>query len=365
MYRLWKSNARASLTAIALVTALTAASLACQAVMGPEPTPAPTPEFSPAQPTTTPQSGAEVPTVESAPAATPTATTAAMATSTSTQPTTAPPTETPTETPAVQPTSPPPPTATPEPAAELAILSFTVDVEDLAVGKRLTFNWQTTGAVRAMIWSGTAHRFPPAWEVSPNGTHVAELTTTYYSNPMMTLVAYDSADNQVSQAVQVEWPCTYTYFFETSFTACPLYEASNTWAAEQAFEHGRMIWLEEISGEDFVLQKVLLVFFADGKYAQFQDTWTEGEPENDPSLTPPDGKYQPIRGFGKVWRENESVRNGLGWALAPEQGFDTTWQQQMRESIPSVAFVRTIDGLIIQIDGWGWETGGNWKFLTQ
>lgn len=355
MYRLWKSNTRAPLTVIVLATALTTVSLACQAVTGPEPTSEPPP----AQPTATSQSAAEVPTMEPAPTATPTAT------ETLAQPTTAPPTETPTETPTVPPTSPPPPTATQEPVAELAILSFTVDVEDIAAGKRLTFSWQTTGAVRATIWSGTSQRFPPGWDVSPNGTHVAELTTTYYSNPMMTLVAYDSADNQVSQAVQVEWPCTYTYFFETSFTACPLYEASNTWAAEQAFEHGRMIWLEEISGEDFTLQKVLLVFFADGKYAQFQDTWTEEEPENDPSLTPPDGKYQPIRGFGKIWRENESVRNGLGWALAPEQGFDTTWQQQMRESIPSVAFVRTIDGLIIQIDGWGWETGGNWKFMPQ
>lgn len=363
MYRLWKSNARAPLAVIALAVALAAVSLACQAVTGPEPTPASTP----AQPTATPQSAAGMPTLE--PTTPPTETPGEASTEVSTEaptiPPTSSPTEAPTETPTAPPTSPPPPTATQEPtAAGLAILSFTVDVENIAVGKRLTFNWQTTGAVRAMIWSGTSHRFPPAWEVSPNGTHVAELTTTYYNNPMMTLVAYDSADNQVSQAVQVEWPCTYTYFFETSFTACPLYGASSTWAAEQAFEHGRMIWLEEISGENFTTQKILLVFFADGKYAQYQDTWTEGQPESDPSLTPPDGKYQPVRGFGKVWRENDSVRNGLGWALAPEQGFDTTWQQQMRESIPSVAFVRTIDGLIVQIDGWGWETGGTWKFLT-
>ena len=78
----------------------------------------------------------------------------------------------PTDLPAAQPTEAPiapvatplPPTVPDEPE-ELAILSFTVDAEDVAVGKRLTFHWQTTGAVRAIIWSGTSHRFPQAWEV--------------------------------------------------------------------------------------------------------------------------------------------------------------------------------------------------------
>ena len=36
--------------------------------------------------------------------------------------------------------------------------------------------------------------------------------------------------------------------------------------------------------------------------------------------TPPAGLVEPVRGFGKVWRENPAVRQALGWATAPENG---------------------------------------------
>jgi len=220
-----------------------------------------------------------------------------------------------------------------------------------------------TGATRGVIWSGTTQRYPQAWAVSLDGSLTVELAHTFYRNPLMTLVVYDAADNQVSQSVTVDWPCMYTYFFEPGFDACPLYEASLTWAAEQSFENGRMIWLEEIHGESYVAEGSILVFYNDGGYEQYEDTWTDAEPESDPALMPPAGLYQPTRGFGKLWRERPNVRDRLGWALAPEQGFDSAWQQRIVESIPGVAFVRTLDGKIIEIGGWGWETGGNWKFV--
>jgi hypothetical protein len=246
----------------------------------------------------------------------------------------------------------------------LAILYFSVTVEDTANGKRLTFSWETTGAVRADIVSGTSQRFPQRWAVPPNGTHAVELEWTGYDNPPMTLIAYDSLDNQVIETIQAEWACKYTYFFETSLGICPLYEPSATWAAEQPFQNGRMIWLEEVSGDSFVLQRQILVLYNDGQYAQYEDTWTEGQPESDPSIVPPSGLYQPIRGFGKVWRENTSVRNKLGWATTSEQGFDTIWQQRFQESLPSVAYVRTLNGTIVEISGWGWTSGGSWKTMA-
>lgn len=272
----------------------------------------------------------------------------------------------PTEAPTEAATSLPAATATESPAAgELAILSFAVDVEDIATGKRLTFNWRTTGAVKATIWSGTKHRFPDAWSVPPNGTHTVELSTTYYRDPSMFLAAYDAQDNSVSsESIAVPWPCKYDYFFDAQFAACPSYQASDTWAAEQPFQNGRMIWLEQVQTGAVVIQRQILVFHADGRYEEHEDTWTDAEPESDPAFVPPEGLYQPIRGFGKLWRETPGVREGLGWATAPEQGFDSQWQPQMRESIPSVAFVRTFDGQIIEIYGWGWQTGGTWKFVT-
>ncbi|MBE9508772.1 MAG: hypothetical protein IMY86_12075, partial [Chloroflexi bacterium] len=183
------------------------------------------------------------------PASTPTEALPPTPTEAPTAPPTAVPTEAPTEAPTLPPLSPT------EPAAEgLAILSFTVDVEDIPTGKQLTFHWQTTGATSATIWSGTSRRFPQAWDVPPNGTHTVELAGTLYRNPEMALMAYDAGGDHVSESVTVEWACEYEYFFAPAPAACPRYAASDTWAAEQPFEHGRMIWLEEVHGADYTLQ---------------------------------------------------------------------------------------------------------------
>jgi hypothetical protein len=339
--RMVKPNPQVFLVAVLLVVV----SLACQTAV--EPTATPVPPTPPSEAPT--ETSAVQPTTAPAEASTEAPTDA--------------PTEAPTEAPTTPATSPPPPATVPPTVPGLAILSFTVDIEDIPTGKRLTFNWETTGAVRAMIWSGTSQRFPQMWEVPPNGTHTVELADTYYRNPLMGLMAYDEHDHEVSESVKVDWPCEHDYFFEPWFDACP-YEGSSTWAAEQPFERGRMIWLEQVGSDDYVLQRQVLVFYADGKYAQYEDTWTSADPESDPALVPPDGLYQPTRGFGKVWREKPGVRDRLGWATVPEVGYEAAWQQQMRESIPSVAFVRTFDGRLIQINGWGWETGGDWMFVT-
>ena len=46
------------------------------------------------------------------------------------------------------------------------------------------------------------------------------------------------------------------------------------------------------------------------------DSYQDGvDPVSDPSLTPPDGLYQPEYGLGKAWRENPEIRERLGWAI--------------------------------------------------
>jgi serine/threonine-protein kinase len=80
--------------------------------------------------------------------------------------------------------------------------------------------------------------------------------------------------------------------------------------AYQRFDNGAMLWREDT--------RQIYVFFNDGTWRSFADTFAEGDPESDPALAPPGGKLQPIRGFGKVWRDNEEVRAQLGWATAKE-----------------------------------------------
>jgi hypothetical protein len=92
--------------------------------------------------------------------------------------------------------------------------------------------------------------------------------------------------------------------------------------AEQLFEHGRMFWLQPTQ-EIWVL---IITSEGRGNWLVYEDTFIEGEPESDPSMVAPDGMLQPERGFGKLWREVEQVREELGWAVTPEFGYVSRYE---------------------------------------
>jgi hypothetical protein len=101
-----------------------------------------------------------------------------------------------------------------------------------------------------------------------------------------------------------------------------------TWSAWQLFERGLMFW-QDNPQDDLVLA---LFYGADndhGTWQSFDDTWREGDLEQ-AGYAPPAGLLEPIRGFGRVWREElDGGPQGsavMGWAVAPEQGFAGTWQ---------------------------------------
>lgn len=95
--------------------------------------------------------------------------------------------------------------------------------------------------------------------------------------------------------------------------------------AFQPFERGSMLYVERTT---YTLERIIYVFFDDGTFQPFEDTWREGQPVNG-GLAPPQGLLEPIRGFGKVWREGTGarVRERLGWATAPEKGADGAYQR--------------------------------------
>jgi hypothetical protein len=78
------------------------------------------------------------------------------------------------------------------------------------------------------------------------------------------------------------------------------------------------------------------------------DTWREGDPEP-PTEGVPNGLYQPVRGFGRVWREREGVRQALGWATAEEAGFEAVIQEFVggliwQDSESDIFFILLNDG---------------------
>jgi hypothetical protein len=98
-----------------------------------------------------------------------------------------------------------------------------------------------------------------------------------------------------------------------------------TQAAVQHFEHGLMFWLQEPNE----IWTLIVSPLEDQLYWHIlPNLWTEGQPESDPQLQPPAGRFQPVRGFGYAWRlgggSQGPQRADLGWALDRELGFDTT-----------------------------------------
>lgn len=103
----------------------------------------------------------------------------------------------------------------------------------------------------------------------------------------------------------------------SSRLSCPIDSAVMLAAAYQPFERGLMIWVSQVGTSG---QPGIYVFYNNNTYQRFIDTWREGVDANSGGFTPPTGLQEPVRGFGKVWREAGGVRDGLGWATSVEAG---------------------------------------------
>ncbi len=111
---------------------------------------------------------------------------------------------------------------------------------------------------------------------------------------------------------------------------------------EQAFESGRMFWVgrtfEERCRESHEFApgsgEIWVAIFDEGADDQgiwlaFTDDWnSDTEIPFDLTMTQPAGLLQPVRGFGKVWREKLTgeQRARIGWATSPEIKFITTYR---------------------------------------
>ncbi|MCU0474807.1 MAG: hypothetical protein MUC99_01605 [Anaerolineae bacterium] len=99
-----------------------------------------------------------------------------------------------------------------------------------------------------------------------------------------------------------------------TLVGCPIGASLSYGAAVQRFERGLMIYVASLPPTIYVVDT------GSGRWAQYADTFTEGIDPQSGNETPPAGLFEPIRGFGKVWRTTPTVRAGLGWATSTETG---------------------------------------------
>jgi hypothetical protein len=81
--------------------------------------------------------------------------------------------------------------------------------------------------------------------------------------------------------------------------------------------------------------KTIYVLLQDGRAGAYADTFEDGVDPEKANLSPPAGLQEPIRGFGKVWREQ------LGGASS-----DIGWAKENEYQAPGLTVQRFVNGLV-------------------
>ncbi len=258
------------------------------------------------------------------------------------------PTETasPAETPSVLPTSTekaatpagPAQEATPKPTAPLEIPSistFTVKPEVANPGDTVTLVWEASGERVTICPSARYVLFTAddCLSVPPTGTTMFTLPADAGGNHLITF-ALRVETSGIGEAAEwyavVALRCEMTWFYgdEVSAGHCPTPPVSS-YAAAQRFEHGTMIWLQR-PGRYYILDDSTPYGGDLQRGLHIISDPLEILRDSSADTHPPDGLYAPVSGFGLVWRGDVTgsagIRELLGWARAPEFGYDAILQ---------------------------------------
>ncbi len=261
-----------------------------------------------------------------------------------------------TATPGPSPTSLIAPTASPLPAtltatraptlAGLSVEYFTTDSEFVMPGENVTLFWRVRGADLAHIYRLNAEdERIYRWDVNPSGTITLGTRADDRDAARFLLEGESISGATVEQTLLIPLRCPEAWFFEPAPESCPSGPPQLSMQAEQTFEGGRMVWVGALDR--------IYVVFEDSiapEWAQYPDNFEEGDPERDDGLVPPPGFFQPIRGFGLVWRTNERVQDRLGWATTPEVSFEGMFQADSTELSLATLYLRMRDGGILVLE---------------
>jgi len=142
--------------------------------------------------------------------------------------------------------------------------------------------------------------------------------------PLPTTIAPPSTPSTTTEDCQFAW-----FFSSQPQQGCPREPPLQSYAVAQSFERGTMIWVHQLS-RYFILSKAILFEGDVRKRLDYIHDPLDIIRDTSGEVIPPAGLYAPESGFGLVWRgdvsQSAGYREVLGWALAPEFGYDTMHQ---------------------------------------
>ena len=228
------------------------------------------------------------------------------------------------------------------------IYSFSAELTETAVDSRqIAFEWQTSGGVSAQIRT--------KFDVGPNVTldvpvdNGTTLTVTDNDHQVGTvlLTLLDSQNRRTYAALNIDLPCTHTYFFPIDEPLCAESAVQTTTVTEQRFENGLMFWFAA-SNEIYVLfDDIVTTHLFSPPLAVFSNP--ELAEQSDP-IQPPDGFVELDETLSQIWQTVALVGDSLGWATNEAATYEATWQ--MGNTLPDgsiVIYIQLNDGKIVHL----------------
>jgi hypothetical protein len=245
---------------------------------------------------------------------------------------------------------------------------FVAFPREVQPGEESLLFWSTSGGSAAAVYAlnpdGSRGQ---SWSVAAEGS--LSVTPRATGRDAVYVLAVTNGITTVEQRVYITTTCDQFWFFSPPpEEGCPDGLPGSMQAVTQPFERGRMFWLSQ-TGEILVLFSDLptVVDQIEGDdqeqagavsppaWVRLSDPYIEGEPEIDETILPPEGLFQPRRGFGKLWRETPGMRDRLGWALGEEIGFEMTFQSEAFGESEQLYFTDELGAVVRLVpDGQGW-----------
>ena len=225
------------------------------------------------------------------------------------------------------------------------IISFRSEPEMVLPGETVTLSWEIVRADQVELRLLYHFYWPIQWwtDLPMSGAQTYTVPDDVREPVYFEIEAGNSASGQwlsVMAELEIGIICPDEWFFAPApEEGCP-FPQQFFLAAEQPFEHGYMVWLED---EDRV---AILYDSPDQQLEWFDNNWNGG-PICDLG-DPPGGYYHPEGIFGYLWCQEEVVRERLGWGIASDVGYETVYQEVIIRrgltQFPLYVYVRAADG---------------------
>lgn len=183
--------------------------------------------------------------------------------------------------------------------------------------------------------------------VTPSPTFTVTASATAFLLPTSEIIAVtDVVAAPANRICDTNW-----FFIQPRPEACPINPPNASNGVYQRFQNGHMVWVGA--------QDAIYVMYDDSvqpRWRVTRDYFDEGEPEDSPRYAnaPLPGLWQPRRGFGMLWRDNQPIRDRIGWAT---QQWEQPFSVQVQTSDDGTIFISQPDYGIFALlpQGTSWE----------